>query len=52
VCDAEERAELKGVMQALCGYGDASLPKDEERSTTMLAPAPHRICRPAVRSDG
>jgi NAD-dependent DNA ligase len=35
VCDAEERAELKGVMEALCGYGDTALPQDEVRSTTL-----------------
>lgn len=35
VCDAEERAELKGVMEALCGYGNTALPQDEVRSTTL-----------------
>lgn len=35
VCDAEERAELKGVRQALCGHSDEALPQDEARATTL-----------------
>lgn len=35
VCDAEERVELKGVMEALCGYAEEALPQDDTRATTL-----------------
>jgi hypothetical protein len=40
MCDAEERTELKGVMKALCGYTQESLPQDDIRSTTLPLCAP------------
>ena len=35
VCDAEERGELKEVMEALCGFTEAPLPMAENLSTTL-----------------
>ncbi|MBD2770542.1 BRCT domain-containing protein [Hymenobacter sp. BT664] len=35
VCDVEERAELKDVMEALCGFTEEPLPMAENLSTTL-----------------
>jgi NAD-dependent DNA ligase len=35
VCDAEERAELKDVMEALCGFTEEPLPMADNLSTTL-----------------
>lgn len=45
VCDVEERAELKGVMEALCGFTEQPLPMAENLSTTLplCAPQPHPL---------
>ncbi|MGB8166671.1 MAG: BRCT domain-containing protein, partial [Chthoniobacteraceae bacterium] len=44
VCDDEERQELKGIMQSICGHHDDSQP-DENYSTTLplCTPAPEPI---------
>ena len=45
VCDAEERAELKDVMEALCGFTEEPLPMAENLSTTLplCVPQPHPL---------
>ena len=35
VCDVEERAELKDVMEALCGFTEQPVPMAENLSTTL-----------------
>jgi NAD-dependent DNA ligase len=46
VCDAEERAELKDVMEALCGFSqEPPLPMAENLSTSLplCMPQPHPL---------
>lgn len=45
VCDAEERAELQQVMEALCGFTQPSLPTADALSTTLplCVPQPHPL---------
>ncbi|GAB3828662.1 BRCT domain-containing protein [Hymenobacter jeollabukensis] len=45
VCDAEERAELKEVMETLCGLSQAPTPQAEALSTTLplCVPQPHPL---------
>jgi NAD-dependent DNA ligase len=45
VCDVEERAELKDVMEALCGFTEQPLPMAENLSTTLplCVPQPHPL---------
>jgi NAD-dependent DNA ligase len=45
VCDVEERAELKDVMEALCGFTEQPLPMAENLSTTLplCMPQPHPL---------
>ena len=45
VCDAEERGELKDVMEALCGFTEQPVPMAETLSTTLplCVPAPHPL---------
>lgn len=45
VCDVEERAELKDVMEALCGFTEQPVPMAETLSTTLplCAPQPHPL---------
>lgn len=45
VCDAEERAELKDVMEALCGFTQEPLPMAENLSTSLplCVPQPHPL---------
>lgn len=45
VCDAEERAELKDVMEALCGVTQEPLPMAENLSTSLplCVPQPHPL---------
>lgn len=49
VCDAEERVELKEVMETLCGFTQAPTPRAETLSTALplCVPQPH----PLVLSD-
>jgi NAD-dependent DNA ligase len=45
VCDAEEREELKAVMEALCGFTEQPVPMAQTLSTTLplCVPAPHPL---------
>jgi len=45
ICDTEERAELKEVMEMLCGFTQAPAPTAEVKSTTLplCVPQPHPL---------